>query len=309
VINPLYDVNWIREKTAARWEKMMRAGQLSAHNVARLQKETGEKNLAGIKNKLQAFSSPLNPEQLARNEQLHYKLTPHVERHLGVTHTDRPAYYAPREDTIYASRGADDKFSLRYVPYVPPSAYRTTLEHEAAERRMGRAVRSGRYNPIANAQTAHYGPGAVIAERLGVQNPQTRALSDRLRLAPSEKDPFDEIIHRKLKQHGLVGNYVMPLGGRAHRSVDANLQQAAHLLRLKNQSLPDLLGLKNQSLSGRLGFIYPMKMLEFLSRHIEPKLDFDAMLQKTQPYQDKVPKDPRARQKYVQDFIATQSGG
>jgi len=298
VINPLYDVNWIREKTAARWEKMMRAGQLSAHDVARLQKETGEKNLAGVKNKLQAFSSPLNPEQLARHEQLHYKLTPHVERHLGVTPTDRPAYYAPREDTIYASRGADDKLSLRFVPYVPSSSYRSALEHEAAERRMTRAFRSGRYNLIANARTAHAGPGAVIAERLGFQNPQTRAFSDRMRLAPSKKDPFDEIIHRKLKQHGLVGNYVMPLGGRAHRSVDANLQQDARLLRLKNRSLP-----------GRLGFIYPMKMLEFLSRHIQPKFDFDAMLRKTQPYQDKVPKDPRARQKYVQDFIATQSGG
>lgn len=298
MINSLYDVNWIREKTAARWEKMMRAGQLSAHDVARLQKETGEKNLAGIKNKLQAFSSPLSPAQLARHEQLHDKLTPHVERHLGVKPTDDSARYRAREDTIYASRAVDDEMALSHGPYVPPSNYRSTLEHEAAERRMGRGMNNGRYRAIAYAQKGHYGPGAVIAERLGFQNPQTRALSDSLRLSTSNEDPFDEVIHRKLKQHGLVGNYVMPLGGRAHRSVDANLQQAAHLLLEKNEALPR-----------PLGFVYPTKILEFLSRHLHPKFDFDAMLLKSRPFEDAVPKDPRARQKYVQDFIATQSGG
>jgi len=219
----LHDLNWIREKTAARWDKMMRAGQLAEKDLERLRAHSGASDKAGIQRALQSFVSPLNQQQLARHEAFHEKVTPHVERAYGVKH--------PSEDPLGSSYGnmyarggqiyASPAFLQQYATYfgaLPPSFYRAALEHEAAEARMATGSRVGyQTRPFGT----HDGPAALIAERSGFQNPDVHAKWDLLRGDnPIWVDDGNSDMLKKLKRHGMVGNYVMPLGGRAHRSAD-----------------------------------------------------------------------------------------
>lgn len=219
--NKLHDLAWIREKTAARWDKLMRAGHLDPHDAARLQAATKASDKAGIQRGLQAFVSPLNRDQLARHETFHEKVTPHVEKYYGVKRpSEDPLNHGSnlytREGQIYAAPDAD-RFE-RILGPLPPSNYRSGLEHEAAEARMYMGRASGyQRRPFGS----HHGPAAVIAERLGFQNPDVHAVSDLIREAnPHFNDSGNSDMLKKLKRHGMVGNYVMPLGGRAHRSAD-----------------------------------------------------------------------------------------
>jgi hypothetical protein len=217
----LNDLAWIREKTAARWDKMMRAGQLAERDLERLRAHSGASDKAGIQRALQSFVSPLNQQQLARHETFHEKVTPHVERAYGVKR--------PSEDPLGSSfgnmysRGEQIYASPAYIQEtahdfgaLPASSYRASLEHEAAEARMATAV-GYQTRPFGT----HHGPAALIAERSGFQNPDVHAKSELLREAnPTFLDAGNSDMLKKLKRHGMVGNYVMPLGGRAHRSAD-----------------------------------------------------------------------------------------
>mgnify|MGYP003351605241 CR=1 FL=1 len=52
----LRDLAWIREKTAARWDKLLRAGQLAEQDVARLRAHAGgASDKEGIQKALQSF--------------------------------------------------------------------------------------------------------------------------------------------------------------------------------------------------------------------------------------------------------------
>lgn len=218
----LHDLNWIREKTAARWDKLMQSGQLAEKDLERLRAHSGASDKAGIQRALQSFVSPLNQQQLARHETFHKKVTPHVERAYGVKRpSEDPLGFSSdmyvHKGQIYASPASLQQ-DERYFGALPPSSYRSSLEHEAAEARMdtGRSV-GYKTRPFGT----HYGPAALIAERLGFQNPDVHALLDLTREAnPYFPDAGNSDMLKKLKRHGMVGNYVMPLGGRAHRSAD-----------------------------------------------------------------------------------------
>ena len=217
----LHDLAWIREKTAARWDKLMREGHLDPHDAARLQAATKASDKAGIQRGLQSFVSPLNREQLARHETFHEKVTPHVEKYYGVK---RPSEDPGGHKSNMYTRGGQIYASPDWRPLeglfgpLPPSKHRSGLEHEAAEARMGMGSAVGyQTRPYGS----HLGPAAVIAERLGFQNPDVHAASDLMREAnPHLVDSGNSDMLKKLKRHGMVGNYVMPLGGRAHRSAD-----------------------------------------------------------------------------------------
>jgi hypothetical protein len=81
----------------------------------------------------------------------------------------------------------------------------------------------------------HDGPAALIAERSGFQNPDVHAQWDLLREDnPIWVDDGNSDMLKKLKRHGMVGNYVMPLGGRAHRSADVDRRD-----RRRSQGAPE----------------------------------------------------------------------
>jgi hypothetical protein len=217
---------------------MMRAGQLSPHDVARLHSATGSSDKAGIQRGLQSFVSPLSPQQLARHEQFHQKVIPHVERAYGVQlpepQMNSSAY--SRKGVIHASQPAFRAEDEPVFGPLPPSSYRATLEHEAAERRMQLAAAGGRYQkrPFGT----HLGPAAIIAERLGFQNPDVHAHWDLTREEnPIYADRGNSAMLKKLRRHGMVGNYVMPLGGRAHRSADFDRRQRRELQRAQEGKL------------------------------------------------------------------------
>jgi len=72
-----------------------------------------------------------------------------------------------------------------------------------------------------NLFASHLGPSAVVAENLGVQNPHVRNFMGLVR----QYHPEDAAVQRILRQHGMVGNYVPPLGGRTMRSVERAVEK------------------------------------------------------------------------------------
>jgi len=114
--------------------------------------------------------------------------------------------------------------------------------------------------------SSHLGPGALIAERLGFQNPDVHAFYDLARSpALLGWDTGDFKMLKKLRQYGMVGNYVMPLGGRAHRSADFSGPQrrrlaaanAGKLRRNKSEWLAD------ESSRAMLPYMYEDYLLPF----------------------------------------------
>ena len=229
----------------------MRAGQMAESDVARLQAHSGgATGKAGIQKALQSFVSPLTPTQLAQHEKFHAKVNPYVERAHGVLFPSLPgegdAYTMLRTGQVHADQNTWRAAGEKNFGTLPPSAYRSTLEHEFAESRMVRGEKDKRY--IAREFATHKGPAAVIAERLGFQNPDVHAYRDLLREDNPLYMPGDQVIQKKLRQHGMVGNYVMPLGGRAHRSIDAPraLRRKQHALdakieERKRQIVPEII--------------------------------------------------------------------
>lgn len=210
------------EKVAARWEKMMSAGKLTDHDLGRLLDHTGGGDNEGIRKALQSFVSPLTPAQLARHEAFHAKVLPHYMQARGVLKPSAqavldsgPAFSMNGTGQVHIDPAAWHQVRGAEFGPLPQSALRSTVEHELAESRMQRGATAERYIP--RPFSSHGGPGALIAERLGFQNPDVHAYRDLMRTeATNEADML-----KRLRQHGMVGNYVMPLGGRAHRSVDA----------------------------------------------------------------------------------------
>lgn len=97
---------------------------------------------------------------------------------------------------------------------VDQSLHHAVTNHELAEQAMIRGAASGNYkmNPFAS----HAGPAALVAENLGSRD----ADATRVLAAVRGKTHDDAYVQKLLRNRGMVGNYVPPLGGRAHRSVE-----------------------------------------------------------------------------------------
>jgi hypothetical protein len=94
-----------------------------------------------------------------------------------------------------------------------PVVTKSIVDHELAERRMLVGNTLDKY-PLTGF-ASHAGPDALIAERLGIRDPEAMQLFDKLR----NLSPDDAAASTLLKQHGMTSNSPIPLGGRAHRSL------------------------------------------------------------------------------------------
>lgn len=223
----LRDLAWIREKTAARWDKLLRAGQLAEQDVARLRAHAGgASDKEGIQKALQSFVSPLSAEQLARHETYQKKVFPHVEKFHGFESLpferalQMPGpQYDPASGKLYSDPTTMSRI-IRHLGFnEAPSMQRQALLHELQEKRMA----DPKYRATARTLgSGHLGPGALMAERLGAVNPATHALYSHIR-DHDRAGAWEREASKKLKQFGAVGSYTPPLGGRTHRSLDIAL--------------------------------------------------------------------------------------
>lgn len=99
-----------------------------------------------------------------------------------------------------------------------PTFARSILQHERAEGVALGNVLSGLTPSSSNA--SHAGVLPVLAERAGIQDLATLNAMSRMR----QSNPEDAATARILKQHGQVGNYVLPFGGKAHRSAEKQVR-------------------------------------------------------------------------------------
>lgn len=106
----------------------------------------------------------------------------------------------------------------RAVRPEDPAVTAAVVRHERGERAHHRAMTEGLPG---NFISSHLGAGPILAERLGERDPRVLEVMSRLRA----KSPEDTAVMRALRQHGGVGGYVPPLGGRAHRSLEGAVSQ------------------------------------------------------------------------------------
>jgi hypothetical protein len=224
-------------KTAkARWQKeyekelAQRAGLPPKELKRVITHEQIGGGIADIKKQYQAFASPLKtPEQVQRRAKLDRKLTDWYMRHgdalrvnpgpLGAINLAGTVMMDPDKFPQFLKNIAER--SGRPLPNIPESAWpaitKAVLEHERAEGvQLGNVV-SGQHASAAHA--SHAGLLPLLAERMNVQDPHAVKVMDWLRQLNSE----DKKTARALKQHGQVGNYVLPFGGRAHRSAEKQI--------------------------------------------------------------------------------------
>lgn len=315
----LYDLAWIREKTAARWDKLMQAGQLAGHDVARLQAHAGASDKAGIQKSLQSFSSPLSPEQLDRHESFHEKVLPHFEKFHGFEPASKsPVGQAGPHLDIEGNAYSDPETMRKVIEdlgFTPtPSMQRQALNHERQEQRMRKALNEHRYVPHAPGDN-HLGPGAVIADRLGALNPATHEFYSYLRSNP-QAGAVERGMAKKLKQFGGVGNYMPPLGGRVHRSLDAAVHPEASaayapifdqlVAQAAKANTPSYRRILERPASA-LGFDINKKYRDEARPVVEQLVDqLGFRPRRVEPHYQAF---PMIAQNRVRNFIATQSGG
>mgnify|MGYP000846921635 CR=1 FL=1 len=226
---------------AARWQKLFQRGRLGAQELQRIEGAGGR---AGM----QAFSSPLSEDALARYRTLQQKLIEPYGAAMGIQPKQIPglgpstlagqSYVDPDAGTFLRYAADPSRVTQQagmygmVAPGVIPEGIkarlrrpedagitRATQKHELAESAIFRGMMSGDFKP--NFMASHLGPGPLLAERVGVQDPAVHQTFDRLRAISQE----DASATRLLRQHGMVGNYVPPLGGRTHRTLGRGISQ------------------------------------------------------------------------------------
>jgi hypothetical protein len=101
---------------------------------------------------------------------------------------------------------------------------RTTLDHEVAE-----ALES-KHQGGTRLLASHNGPGPLVAERHGlVGDPEAFEEYKEMRTGRGA-NPDDKLLWRKMKQMGATPDRPMPVGGKAHRSLNRWLDRNADML-------------------------------------------------------------------------------
>lgn len=178
----------------------------------------------------QAFKSPLTtPQQVQRRSKLDKKLTEWYLRHgdalrvnpgpLGAANIAGTVLMNPDKFPQFL-KGIAERTGMP-LPNIPDSAWpaitKAVLDHEKAEGVQLGNVLAGEAASAAHA--SHAGLLPLLAERMNVQDPHAVAVMNWMR----KLNPEDRKAARILKQHGQVGNYVLPFGGKAHRSAEAQV--------------------------------------------------------------------------------------
>lgn len=203
---------------------------------------------------MQAFSSPLSAEQLARHRTLEQKLVRPYGAAMGVNPKQIPGFgpstlvgqpYVDPDAGTFMRHWMNPKPAQAWAgmhatvtPQVIPEGIRARLrrpedagitravqKHELAESALFQGMSSGAIRP--NFMASHLGSAPLLAERIGVQDPAVQQLFDRLRSVSRE----DTSATRLLRQHGMVGNYVPPLGGKTHRTLERGISQMPTTIR------------------------------------------------------------------------------
>lgn len=239
-------------KTAkAAWQKRLESGAIGVKELGRLAQgasipASGRGWVKNIRNQLSSFTTDLTPEQLVRYQKRVALTNPAYMKAHSVLPHNAPGYGPATVMTfmgpqVYTSPNAGTQIrgmvhsnpavqttaatvlasGKELPPWVQkriarasdPVVTKGIVDHELAERRMLVGGALNKYPTTGFA--SHAGPDALIAERLGIRDPEAQQLFDKLR----QLSPDDAAATALLKQHGMTPNSAIPLGGRAHRSL------------------------------------------------------------------------------------------
>lgn len=236
------------------WQRALRLGQIGSKELGRIAGGTpvpanGRGWLQGIRQSLTSFASDLHGPSLDQHRQLQSKLTAPLMSHYGTNPKNLPGvgpatamgqtYVSPQTGTMIRelAEGSTPRrlaatATMASGQELPKGLYErfkkpedsgltnAVLRHELGEQRMSQAMTANAYasNPFAS----HLGPAADMAERLGQRDPRVVETMDRVRATMGKDDPA---ARRLFRQHGAVGSYTPPLGGRAHRSLEAAIER------------------------------------------------------------------------------------
>lgn len=237
---------------ASRWKTLARAGALGAEELQRLAPhvQNPAQNIAKVQQHLQAPAQELTGAALDRYRDLSARRAALKIQQAGGSLSNKPGvgagsvmgvpFVSPQAGTTirgFASKntavrglaqgvlasGQDlpEAVYRRIAKPVDQSLFSSVAHHELAEAASQHAAAKGGYKPSPVA--SHMGTAPYLAENLTQRDAEALATMRKLRTTTGTDDPA---MYAKLKQHGMVGNYTPPLGGRAHRSLE---HQAARL--------------------------------------------------------------------------------
>lgn len=237
---------------ASRWREMFRNKLIGRNELSRLAPHIKDpaQNIAKVQQHLQAPAQELAGAALDRYRDLSARQAALKIQQAGGHLTNKPGvgagsfngtpFVSPQTGTFIrgiasknlASRasaqgllatGKDlpDALYQRIAKPVDKSLFSSVAHHELAEAASQQAAKANSYHPAPVA--SHLGTAPYLAESLGQRDAEARTIMHRIRANTGYDDPA---MYAKLKQHGMVGNYTPPLGGRAHRSLE---HQAARL--------------------------------------------------------------------------------
>ena len=221
--------------SAPRWQKLLQRGRLGAQELGRIEAAGGRAGMS-------SWGEMLGGAELARHRALEQKLVrpygaahniqPHNFPGAGPATVHKGVFVDPSSGTFIrqfmdpkqnvAVRGAaatalmapgvswPELLMRRLRKPQDAGITRAIQRHELAEAGM---LHNG-LKP--NFVASHRGPGPLLAERMGVKDPDVMQALDQMRAMGKE----DSSLMKKLRQYGMVGNYVPTLGGRTHRSLE-----------------------------------------------------------------------------------------
>lgn len=195
--------------------------------------------------------------QLARRRKLDEKLVDHYMRHgNAVPHSLPKLGPVNVAGTVFMNPRTVGEFLRKRKINVPPEAEasvaRAILQHERAEGVQLGNVITGETPSAAHA--SHAGALPMLAERMYSDDPAVHAVIDKMR---REGNREDRAAQKILRQRGQVGSHVLPMGGKAHRSAEAEI-----IKKIKPQLMP---GLEMQRQIGAQGSIDPKAFLAHTS--------------------------------------------
>lgn len=236
------------------WQRALRLGQIGSHELGRIAggapvPASGRGWLQNIRQNLTSFASDLQGAALDRHRQLQDKLTAPLMAHHGTKPKNLPVYgpatvmgetfvspqtgtmirelaegSTPRRlaatATMASGQNLPEGLYQRFKRPEDASITNAVLKHELGEQRMMQSTARGKYSP--NLFASHLGPAADMAERIGTRDPRAVEVMDRLRSSMGKDDPRARKLFR---EHGAVGSYTPPLGGKAHRSLEAAIER------------------------------------------------------------------------------------
>lgn len=242
--------NDILTKTAAAaWQRALRAGTIGAAEIQRLAPHASPSNLAGVRSHLQTPGTELSGAALNRYQhgaearsKLKVLASPSgmlknhptvgpgvipsmeggqigVSTQVGTTlrlMSGRGATKAVAQGAMVSGKEIPQSLYSRLAEPGDRSLFASTAAHELAERQGMSAMRHGTLN--ANPVASHISVAPLLAERIGQRDSEALRVFDQLRATTGKDDPR---VRKKLREMGMVANYTPPLGGRAHRSMEA----------------------------------------------------------------------------------------